>query len=416
VSAPEIAPRDVPYPYAAMLAVCSDLDATPDWRVYRETMRYLNTTAGTPWGPGLGLEVGNSVYFDMPAREFAYWNTDDCGRQMLRSLIRSGHVDCLHSFGGLAATRAHAQRALDELVRHDCRIEVWTDHSVAPTNFGADIMRGQGDDPSSPAYHADLTCPYGVEFVWRGRVTSVIAQDAPRTLRGIYDRGHPRASALTLAKEAAKGLLGRAGHPRYAVHAANEVLRPARLRDGRPVWEFLRANPHWAGVGRGESAAGLADALGERTLFRLVAGGGKSVVYTHLGKIERKDEPLGAAARAALRRVAELARAGRLLVTTTRRLLGYCRSQRDLRVEAARTDERWTVSVTTGAPPAASSRSGVSDLDGLTVYVPDPARTRLIVDGRERSDARANPPDHTGRPSLSLPWPRLEFPDLGAAP
>jgi hypothetical protein len=415
VSGADVAPRPVPYPYRAMLAVCSDLDATPDRRTYWETMRWLNTTAETALGPGLGLEVGNSVYFDMPPREFAYWNTDDCGRHMLRALIRTGHVDCLHSFGGLAATRAHAARALDELDRHDCRLEVWTDHSVAPTNFGADIMRGQGDDPAAAAYHADLTCRYGIQFVWRGRVTSVIGQDAPRTLRGLHDRRHRLASARTVAKEAVKGVLGRLGHLRYAPHADNQVLRPAQLRDGRAVWEFLRFNPHWAGVGRGECAAGLADALAERVRSRLVASGGCAVLYTHLGKVERRDEPIGPASRAALSALAALAREGQVLVTTTRRLLGYCRARRTLEVETSRQGDRWTVSLTTTGGQETPSAAGVCDLDGLTVYVPDPGRTRLVVNGWERADARRNPPDHTGRGSVSLPWPRLEFPATAAA-
>ena len=50
--------RPYPYPYRAALAVCSDLDETPDRRVYEQIARYLNTTADTAMGPGLGLEVG----------------------------------------------------------------------------------------------------------------------------------------------------------------------------------------------------------------------------------------------------------------------------------------------------------------------------------------------------------------------
>jgi hypothetical protein len=415
MTAPEVAPRRLPYPYEAMVALCSDLDATPDWRVYLDTMRYLNTSGATALGPGLGLEVGNSIYFDMAPREFAYWNTDDCGRHVVRALIRSGHVDCLHSFGTLAATRASAQRALDELARHDCRLEVWTDHSVAPTNFGGDIMRGRGDVPSSPAYHADLTRAYGIEFVWRGRVTSVIGQDVPRALGGIVDARHPLASARTVAKEAAKGVIARLGYARYAMHAANDVLRPAVLRDGQEVWEFLRCNPHWAGVGRGESAPGLADVLGERVLGRLLRSGGVGVIYTHLGKVASAEDPLGPPTRAALARLAELAREGRILVTTTRRLLGYCRAMRELRVAVSRENDRWTAALT--VPVRAGVRpGGVSDLDGITVHVPDAERARLRVNGREVAGIRRNPPDRSGRPSVSLPWPPLSFPLSMGAP
>ncbi len=156
----------LPHPYRAMLAICSDLDETPDRRTYWEIARFLNTTDDTRMGPGAGLEVGNSIYFDMPPDQFAYWNTDDAGRDMVRTLIRSGHIDCLHSYGDLATTRAHAGRALDELAGHDCRLPVWVDHSKAVTNFGADIMLGQGDLPASPAYHADLTLAHGVSHTY----------------------------------------------------------------------------------------------------------------------------------------------------------------------------------------------------------------------------------------------------------
>ena len=92
-----VTPRLVPYPFRAMLAICSDLDETPHRGVYRDIARFLNTTETTVMGVGVGLEVGNTIYFDMPPSQFAYWNTDDEGRAMVRALIASGHVDCLPS-------------------------------------------------------------------------------------------------------------------------------------------------------------------------------------------------------------------------------------------------------------------------------------------------------------------------------
>lgn len=95
-------------------------------------------------GRGVGLEVGNSIYFDMPPGHFSYWNADEGSREKIRALIRSGHIDCLHSFGDWATTRAHVERAWRELEKHDCHLRVWVDHSKAPTNFGPDIMRVTG--------------------------------------------------------------------------------------------------------------------------------------------------------------------------------------------------------------------------------------------------------------------------------
>src|SRR6266852_4375168 len=64
-----------PYPYRAMMTICSDLDETPDRRVYLEIARFLNTTDTTVMGPGVGLEIGNSIFFLMPGNQFSYFGT-----------------------------------------------------------------------------------------------------------------------------------------------------------------------------------------------------------------------------------------------------------------------------------------------------------------------------------------------------
>jgi hypothetical protein len=383
-----------------MLAICSDLDETPDAHVYFESARYLNSTEETTMGPGLGLEVGNTIYFDMPPSQFAYWNADERGREGLRALIRSGHVDCFHSFGDLALTRRDAARSLDDLDRHGCRLGVWIDHAVAPTNFGADIMRGSGDVPGAPPYHADLTLGHGVRYVWRGRVTSVIGQDVPRRLGPIFDPEHPLGSTRTLAKEAAKGLLGSLGAGKYAMHAPNRLLRPVRLRDGQPTFEFLRANPCWQAVDKGETAEGLAGVLTSALLDRLAGCGGLMVLYTHLGKVTDRRVPFGKTTRAALERLARAYRDGRVLVTTTRRLLDYARD---------RAEATWTC----------RTDGGVVEIDvrtpcggaGLAFAVEPPGRVRVTVDGKP-CHGLESAVDPDGTAYACVPWPRLEFPRL----
>ncbi len=404
--------RRIPYPYRAMLAICSDLDETPDCDVYRNIMRFLNTTRPTTMGPGVGLEVGNTIYFDMPPEQFAYWNTNDAGRHLIRSLIRSGHIDCLHSYGDLATTREHAGRALDELSHHDCRLEVWVDHGTAATNFGSDIMHGHGDEPGHPAYHADLTLKQGVRFVWRGRVTSVIGQDVPHSLRGLWTSVHPLVSAKTVVLEEAKHLLGLRGHPKYAMHGPNAVLRQTALRDNAPVIEFMRSNPHWGGVSSCEKATGIGQVLTQSMLERLVRRGGVCILYTHLGKIADPRNPFPPSAIAAFQRLSDAHRSGLILVTTTRRLLGHCLAVRQARFVTRQVrDIQWIeISLPTRKPPDEPVISR-RDLDGVTLYVPDAQRIRVTIETAEVSDILRNPPDHTGMPSVSLPWRRLEYPD-----
>ncbi|MBN2560133.1 MAG: hypothetical protein JXQ75_04310 [Phycisphaerae bacterium] len=405
--------RRVPYPYRAMLAVCSDLDETPNRHVYREIARFLNTTEATSMGQGVGLEVGNTIYFDMPSDQFAYWNTDDAGREMVRSLIRSGHLDCLHSYGDLGTTRGHAGRALDELARHDCHVEVWIDHGAVPTNFGTDIMQGHGDEPGHEAYHADLTCGFGVKYVWRGRVTSVIGQEVRPSLGTLLSADHPIASAQTAAKEMTKHVLGRLGHSKYRMHGSNRVLRPSRLRDGTSVYEFLRSNPHWAGVSSCETGRGIGQVLTDKMLNCLAQREGVCILYTHLGKIQNPRVPLGDTAVAGFRRLADAYREGKILVTTTRRVLAFHRAIRNVRWSVSANGSGVCIDVALDSHEAGRF-GGLAepDLAGLTFYVRDPESARLTLNGREVERVCRNGPDHTGQRSISLSWPRLEFPDV----
>lgn len=395
--------RKFPYPYEAMLSICSDLDETPDRETYFAIARFLNTDRQTPMGKGVGLEVGNTVYFDMPPGQFSYWNTDDTGRSMIHACIRSGHIDCLHSYGDHAARRAHAEKAIDALVRADCKLEVWVDHATAPTNFGSDIMYGQGDIRGAEAYHADLSCELGIRFVWMGRVTSVIGQDSQRSLRGLWNNADKAGSLQTIAKECAKGLLARMGSGKYAMHRNNVLMRKTSLRDGRTMHEFMRCNPHWKGVSSGDTADGIAEVLTPRVLDRLVERQAVCILYTHLGKIAGREVPFRPDTIEAFRRLADYYSSGKILVTTTSRLLKYNLALKELSGSSGVENGRFTVRLQTQRP---------RDLEGLglTLYAPDPESTAVMVNDQEVGGLRINPPDSTGRRSVSFPWRKLEFP------
>lgn len=405
--------RRIPYPYKAMMAICSDLDETPNRQVYWEIMRFLNTTETTPMGPGLGLEVGNSIYFDMPVDQFAYWNTDEAGRAMIRALIRSGHIDCLHSYGDLATTRADAARSLDELAKHDCWLELWVDHGTAPTNFDPDIMCGHGDESQHEVYHADLTTQYGIRYVWRGRVTSIIGQDIRPRLRGILVARHACYSARTVAKEVAKRVSARFGNDKYAIHRPNRLLQRSCLQDETPVFEFLRCNPFWRGVGRTDKPEELADVLTKTFFDRLVKRGGACILYTHLGKMGAHGVPLDASVVAGFRCLADYCHSGEILVTTTRRMLVYSVMRDRLTWSTHREGNVLTVDLRLDDTDEFARAGGcLDDLSGLTFYIPDGVHCCITMNGATIERTLVNPPDHTGRSSVSVSISRLSFPDI----
>ena len=395
-----IAVRDLPYPYAAMLSICSDLDETPDAETYLLTSRFLNTKDQTRFGEGVGLEVGNTIYFYMSPADFSYWNASEAARATIRDLIRSGHVDCIHSFGDTASERAQAQHTLAHLDEHGCKIRVWIDHAVARTNFGADIMQGAGDLAGDPAYHADLTLDYGVRYIWRGRVTSMQGQDVPTDVGGIWRSSHPLGSLVTWGKETAKVCAAKLGNSKYGMHGKNRLLHDVALRDSRQAVEFLRTNPHPLGVSAGDNAEGLAAALSDEFLDRLVARRGKAIVYTHLGKRIDRQSGFPASTRAALEKLAGRMRSSEVLVTTTERILDYA----DLTYRL-----RWTAS-DAGEVTEISLETGTSDprFDGLSFVVPAQRTYQVLHNGKPLPILRAEMPGNR-ETILYVPWTKRQY-------
>jgi hypothetical protein len=165
----------------------------------------------------------------MPDGHFSYWNTSEDVRRRLRELMRSGHIDCIHSYGDSATSREQVQKILQHLQQHDCHLSVWIDHATAPSNLGADIMQGLGDVYGSTIYHSDLTLAYGIRYVCLGRVTSMVGQDVAPSILGIWTKRHPLGSLITLAKESAKYCLAKLGHQKYRMHGQNRIIRGTEL-------------------------------------------------------------------------------------------------------------------------------------------------------------------------------------------
>ena len=389
-----------PFPYKAMISICSDLDETPDAETYFECIKYLNTNEKTIMGRGVNLEVGNSIYFKMPDNQFSYWNTDDKGRKSIKSLILSGHIDCIHSYGDFVTRREEVKEILEELKGYS--LDVWIDHAQAITNFDSEIMEGQGANIKSSAYHADLTLEHGVSFVWKGRVTSVIAQNVKRSYAGIFSVNHPISSVICILKEFAKGVLGRFGNEKYRMHHLNRVMVESVLEDGSKVYEFMRSNPSFAGVSTNETAMGIKNVISSRVLNNLVRKEGCTILYTHLGKIGRKSEPFDEAARQAFELLSAYQANGSLKVTSTRKLLAYLRAKETLDWEASKELNSLTFYVNTAY---------LSDIGGLSWLVDRSSDYRIYINGEIYHDFEVLPL-RDEKDVISIPWKFLEFPQL----
>ncbi len=266
----DAAVRPLPLPFRGALAISNDAEYLQ--REFLEVlMAYLNTTQLTPWGRGLGLRVTTSAFFfSAPDYNLTYFaGTSAEGRhtadaERMREYLRAGWMDTIHAYGDFdgvgGCTRAHAATVLREIERIGLRLEVFTNHgSTANTqNVGRDAAYHGGDVKSHPSYHADLLERHGVRYVWTDSQVYPVAR-GPGLLAAVWRWRHP---------------------------VPTTTLVPLRLRDGREVLGFQRLR------GTGNNAPNLSSfgrQLEHIDFARMYAENGATILYQHLGVLDRVD-------------------------------------------------------------------------------------------------------------------------------
>ncbi len=397
----EVALRKFPYPYSAALAIASDVDETKDLAHFLEIQNFLCSDNKTYFGKGLGLEIGNSFFMYGLENELAYFSISDKEKEIVRTLIKSGFIDCFHSYGSGAKSREQVKKALKELEKHNCKITVWIDHAKASTNMGKDVTFGQGDMAGSPVYHADLTLKHGVEFAWLGRVSSIVGQSAKQ---GFV----PRSSFINKGKEAVKHFMGLIGNKKYSLHYGNKLIKVVSLADKQPVFEFMRCDYHSKGVGRVATFKGLAAVLSENNLAKLIKSKGYCVIYTHLGK---QSDKACADTVQALSLVKEANINGKLFVATTSRLLKYFTNFSYLDWSFSQKGAETEIKIKAIINPVKGLVEPVAkNLEGLTFFVPNKDKARIYLGERLLEDISKNKPDLSGRESVTIPFRPLRWP------
>lgn len=407
----DIALRDFPYPYRAALAVTGDLDDLSSRGDFLELVRFMGTRERTSIGVGLGLEISHSFWFYDAVGECDFTVFEGTGpalssdADLLERLIRSGHLDIMHTYGDFSHggfLRAHAELARDYLLSRGLQVPVWVNHGgPRNTQMIGELPEQRGDDPGALEYHADVMFECGVRFVERFDITHTVGQDARSSVR---DR-------LVQTVEAARYLM--AHDPARASGVfGNRLLTPCRLGDGSGVHCFRRFIGRERGMERAGSAE-LASQLAPRVLRELISKRGWMSVYTHPWRNGGRQGLIDPRAADALRGLAAMQSEGSIYVTTTSKLL---------RLNLLLKGLEWRSEKTPDGPVILAERvrddvngswlPAPDDLAGLTFYTPDPHRTRVFAGSAQVARLVTNPADETGAASVSVPLLRLPYPDL----
>jgi hypothetical protein len=413
--------RKFPFPYIAALTISSDIDKTTTAEEFLEIQEFLNTRRSTKMGEGLGLEIGNSFFMFLPGSHasFGYFSQRPFDRIVIKRFIEAGYIDTIHSWGDGYKGRADAIRAIDELESNGLKLTVWVNHARANSDLGRWFPNSYlGDNKDSIFYHSDITIPYGIKYVWLGSSTWIIGQAVPimpNTFLGSYDSKHALKSAVNISKALSKHLMGILGieKSRYAMHASNDLIKPVVLDDGRRVYQFMRYDNHFDGIGLGTTSKTMAYNLSDRVFRQLKKVNGYAILYTHFGKNSDCPDAIDETTQRSLRRLADEYRNGKIYVTTQAKLLKYYINHKYLNWSYKIQANEGRIQIKSiNDPVFGSSVPAAEDVQGITFYVPAGINIRIFIGDREITDIKINIADGTGRESVSIPITYLTYPDI----
>ena len=406
--------RRFPYPFRAGFTICNDIDEITTAEEFILLHLFLNTTKTTPLGEGLNLEIGDSFIPNRIKPHFSYFSDRERDKEVIKDFIKSGIIDSIHSYGERTVHRKQIINILEELEKNSCKVKVWIDHSIVPSNLGRFNSKGKGDLKTSPVYHADLTLKYGIRFAWMGRSTTIIGQEVPLKARSfikMIDKNHLTPTCITVLREIIKIVFGYLGIKPFLIHKGNKLLDVRILRDGNLVFEFNRLNNHWHRPF--PNIHKLAYMIRSSVLKELIKTEGYSILYMHLGFVEKNGKlSIPSSAINALKNLAKEYHEGKIYVTTTYKLLNYCRFIRymDWKYEILPNGYTKIFIHKIKDPILGEQLPTVEELQGITFYVNDSSKASIYIGEKKLTCIKKNPKDHTGRESVMIPLTRVSYP------
>lgn len=317
-----------PHPFKSALAFVSDIDTTTFPSFAHVHRCFYGLAEGYE---GVELEFPNSLWLmntqgdDNPRKKNYIYALKPNGKERpfvkgrLAPFLRSRLFDTIHTYGQFKNgkfSRADAETCLEYAVANDIKIDFWTYHGSR--NQVQNVVPGdddwRGDDPKTEGYHLNLLRDYGIKFF---RV--------PPSL-DIYEPGAHK-----------KIVKARDGSKIYSVACHASILRPPHADDIRAWvhhlidtgqlpfedWRILQSSPRFPDRVISWKAEMLPFQLHETVLDKLVKSESALYLNQHLTQgfsaYAYQLDPV----RAALRRLSDYQKSGKILVSGPARLIRF---------------------------------------------------------------------------------------------
>ena len=408
----EIKLRTIPYPYKAGLSFAGDISGISSAEEFLSLQQYLCTEEFSPWGRGLGLELGTGFCFYDLTWESQFTLLDTAGvlnkntGRIIIDFIRAGYIDILNGYGNIPDSLYSDElldKGLNVLEQENLSIPIWINPSGDKFGYCLGSMPNQlGDNPGSPFYHTPYLTNAGIRYIESSNYTYVVGQDVRFGFKGFLKKNY----------ELFESLMKSSKSDRWDVNRENLLLQPFAVDDSTEFFRFNRfidGNP--ASVPEIIDAKFLAQQLKKEVLDNLVLRNGYMILYTNYGENTSYNEWIPIEARQALLELSKRAHDKEILVTTSSRLLNYNLVRKFLNWRWKHEKDFYNIYIDGVDLPAENQFDlDFENLRGLTFYTPEPQKTRIFYDGKIVSPININPPDEKEQASVSVPWVWLKYP------
>ncbi len=398
VSLRDVSLRPYPFPYVAGLALANEYSYA-DPELFETVHAFLNGRSATPFGEGLGLEVGDSLAFAENGAAPVPDGWGDPGRgERLRRLVEAGWIDCIHAPGRAASASAAAALAdwppggrpsvflgpADAAVRAELS-------KLGVRYFGDDgpwleIDKFGDHHDHKIAERFRLAADDYDWSRWSRYLTDVDAAADARTLVGLMNQTLPAAGQHTGHGHLFKRYSGPwlPSMPTFSAQVTNDLLN--RLTQLAGVVVVQQQLGRWSLIGAAPEAS---EARPNRApaLDRHAVAVWRDIADRHTG--------------------------GVLWVATTARLLDHLWRRQALAFSVTKKADRWVITLNELRCPLAGRRAiEASDLNGLSFTVGEaaPEVVVTVAGWAQPLEMRRVPdPAHRHRHAVYRPWAALEW-------
>ncbi|HOK41921.1 MAG TPA: formyltransferase family protein [bacterium] len=414
----EISLKKYPYLFKAAATITNDIDEE-NFDNFIETMKYFNTSLSTQIGNGLNLEIGNTFWFyhnkKSNLQQFTYFDglTSNYSKYqpILLELLKSGHIDCLHTYGdfnnGGGFNLKLAEQAVNELLKQNINIKVWIGHGDKDNlqNYETFLEMGKPLEYDHYKYFKDI----GIEFMWYGNssIIDIIGQDRKVKLFEPYLKSTVgKYSKQSFQKKIIKNVISNFQKFTgltlfdYIFNGNNNSIIPFTLHNGIQVYTFRRF-----GSWEDDQPFNLPNIINKYNLDKLVETEGVTFFYNHLGKRRTLEKNIF---QTETIKCFELLKTynltNKIFITTTSRLLTYLKTRNNLKYKSYWKNGCIYIEIL-------NTNLSKQELEGITFYTPYPFKT-FIFYNNQKLILENNSEDHTGKKSVTVKWNKIVFPNL----